>query len=742
MENSPSPNPTTVPRSGAYLSGGTRMDLSDLRVFWISVAILFFELLAIRLIGTEVPLFAYLQNAILITCFLGMGLGCLASEVAFRARESVASLLLLVLLITIPVSRQALAKANLALDIASGTSAASADFSAWADFFAVLPLTFVILLLVLKVFVFLGQMLAKQMNSHPQLLRAYGLNLAGSLAGVWLFSVLGILCLPPVIWVCVGVVILVPLIWAFSLHRSSVLLMTAMTTLAAVFIGWRPDVLSVAWSPYQKLALLKTMEVYSPNAPSGGYLQVGQFIEVNNTTYQSMVDLRPASVEVRPDVYSPAQRGLSQYDIPYLLHGEARNALIVGSGSGNDVAGALRNGVKEVTAVDIDPLIVEWGKRWHPERPYSSQQVETVIDDARAFFRKSKSKYDIIVFGLLDSHAAGVATNTKLDHFVYTKESLGDAVLRLKETGIIAISFAFRRPYIMSRIAAALREVTGRAPYVIEIPSNGYGFGATLLLGGDQARIKKNLAGNERLNNLVSEWNAKYGLILDPVSKPLTDDWPYLYLTAPSVPPLFIVLSVMLVAIFLWERFSLGFKSYGAWRTEQVHFFCLGAGFLLLESWSVMRLSTLFGSVWQVSAIVISGVLAMSFLGNLVVMRRPDLNYHLSYLGLLTCVLMLMLFRPSQVQSLPFIIKAIGAGLLTATPLFFSGQVFSRSLKAATSVPAALSANLFGALFGGLLQCLAFRFGIHSLLWLVALLYLASWTVSFSRKWELQPTQR
>ena len=49
-------------------------------IFWISVLSLFLELLLIRWIGTEVRIFAYLQNTVLVVCFLGLGIGCFTSR--------------------------------------------------------------------------------------------------------------------------------------------------------------------------------------------------------------------------------------------------------------------------------------------------------------------------------------------------------------------------------------------------------------------------------------------------------------------------------------------------------------------------------------------------------------------------------------------------------------------------------------------------------------------------------------
>src|SRR5215813_3381738 len=46
------------------------------RLMLLSALILFVEMLLIRWVGTEIRIFAYVQNAILIACFLGLGLGC------------------------------------------------------------------------------------------------------------------------------------------------------------------------------------------------------------------------------------------------------------------------------------------------------------------------------------------------------------------------------------------------------------------------------------------------------------------------------------------------------------------------------------------------------------------------------------------------------------------------------------------------------------------------------------------
>src|SRR5260370_37776823 len=78
------------------------------RLFLVSVLGLFLELLLIRWIGTEIRIFAYLQNTVLVVCFLGLGLGCLSCRQPFVLREVVLPLSVLVLLLAIPMPRHAL----------------------------------------------------------------------------------------------------------------------------------------------------------------------------------------------------------------------------------------------------------------------------------------------------------------------------------------------------------------------------------------------------------------------------------------------------------------------------------------------------------------------------------------------------------------------------------------------------------------------------------------------------------
>ena len=64
------------------------------------------------------------------------------------------------------------------------------------------------------------------------------------------------------------------------------------------------------------------------------------------------------------------------------------------------------------------------------------------INDARSFLRQAAEQYDLIVYGLLDSHTLlSQGSSVRLDSFVYTIEGLREARNRLKPDGVISLSF-------------------------------------------------------------------------------------------------------------------------------------------------------------------------------------------------------------------------------------------------------------------------------------------------------------
>jgi hypothetical protein len=389
-------------------------------LFLVSVLGLFLELLLIRWISTEIRIFAYLQNTVLVVCFLGLGVGCMTSDRRFRARSVLLPLATLSALLAVPMTRHALGSISEMLSDFGGVTIwfqVMRQNSAVRDLLGVvgLAVTFLLMVLIWDVFVPVGQLLGRLFDENPRVIQGYSANVAGSLIGIWLFVGLSAAYQPPAAWMAFFVVMV---LWLAHLHDRITMPDVALSVAIVVFAwaaGRESGALEVVWSPYQKLVVRRTL---GTAAATRDALDVGIYrIDVNNVGYQGIIDLRPENVAAHPELFSSDMRGLSQYDLPALLHPTHERMLFVGSGAGNDPAGGIRNGAKHVVAVEIDPAIIEIGRRYHPEHPYSQPNVSVVNDDARSYFAAAPEKsFDVIAFGLLDSHTTTAMTNARLDH--------------------------------------------------------------------------------------------------------------------------------------------------------------------------------------------------------------------------------------------------------------------------------------------------------------------------------------
>jgi spermidine synthase len=693
-------------------------------ILLVSVLGLYLEMLLIRWIGAEIRIFAYLQNIVLIVCFLGLGLGLFTSRQPIRLRQMLVPLFVLMVLMAIPFTRKGLGRASELLSVLGDFViwASSSEDTFWRSFLSVvlgLVLVYSVLVLIVDVFVPIGRLLGRLMDDHPKTILAYSANVAGSLLGTWLFVLVSFLYQPPVTWFAIAAVLCL-----FFLNRAGrgwmVNLVLLLSIVALAWLaGLEPNSLDVVWSPYQKLVVTASKR---EELPGENYL-----IMVNNTGYQSMSDLSEDHVAAHPAVYPPEISGLSQYDIPLLLHPDPQTYLIVGAGAGNDAVGGLRNGVKEITAVEIDPAIIALGRRYHPERPYGSPAVQIVNDDARSFFATSDQHFDVIAFGLLDSHTTTAMTNARLDHYVYTRESIAQAKSLLAPGGIMVLNFWVQRPYIADRMATVLREVFGQDPIAFHIPQTAFGWGGVMFIAGDLETAREQIAQNQRLAAYIDWLHEQYPLALSYTTRVATDDWPYIYLESARIPVLYFLIAALLVLIF--------FRSYKRWQASGLvtrwgrshwHFSFLGAAFLLLEVQNISKASVVLGNTWQVNAVIVSGVLAMALLANLVAHRFPTMPLGPAYGVLIVTCLVLYTVDLARFAFLPYVAKAVIVGGLTAAPMFFSGIIFTRSFTSVTGKNEALGANMIGALVGAMLQSITFVIGIKALLLIVAGLYCLS----------------
>jgi len=698
-----------------------------LMILLVSILALFLEMMLIRWVSTEVRIFAYLQNTVLVVCFLGLGMGCFSCREPITSRQVLLPLLVLVAILALPFTRHAAGAIGNWLSVLDDLVIWSPEHSTspWQGAVKVgfgLLLAFALMVLLWEMFVPLGRILGQLLNDHPHPIRAYSVNVIGSLLGVWLFALFSSLYLPPVVWAAACGLLLLPFLGKGRQRLGNLGLIAAV--IAGCWIaGYEPGAEQVVWSPYQKLALFRL--------DNRTHRYAGEYIlTVNNASYQGIIDLSREGLAHNPRI-PPEQYGLSQYDLPMLFQPGAEQVLIVGAGAGNDTAGALRGGARHVTAVEIDPAIVALGRQRHPEHPCDDERVRVVVDDARSFFATTEQKFDLVVFGLLDSHTTTAMTNARLDHYVYTLESLRHVRSLLRDNGVVVLSFEVHKPYVADRISRALTEAFGAEPLTFRVPASESGWGGVFFVTGSQPAVAQALANNPRLAGQVARWQADKPLHFSHTTTISTDDWPYVYLHTPRIPTLYWLLALLMVglAVYGWFRLHASAPSLRKWDLSCWHFFFLGAAFMLLEVQNISKASVVLGNTWQVNGVIVSGVLCMILLSNLLVAVWPRLPLLPVGICLVASCLALCFFDLSRLAFLPYPTKAVLVGLLTTLPMFFSGIVFIRSFANKGRKDLALGANLLGALIGGLLQSVTFVTGIKALPLIVAGLYLAAlWT--------------
>jgi hypothetical protein len=678
---------------------------------------LFFELLIIRWHASCFQLFAYYKNVSLISCFLGLGIGFTLTRgrmllpLLVPAMSAQLMVLHAMRLLGFGSVLNNPVPSNLALGLGqSQLLAVTRD---------ILPGQLVTYGFLLAVFVLnalaflpLGQLVGRLMESIGKL-EAYSWNLAGSIVGVIGFTATAFLWSPPELWF--GVAVLGTLPFLVPCARS---LSCAVAAATAAFI-----VLSLPFgiaklevhSPYQLLALS-----LAPDRPP--------VLLVNHTYYQRILDLRPESVGGDPK----ALRRVAYYELPFRVAPSNRSTLILGSGLGNDVAAGLRSGCRHIDAVEIDPAIHGFGRRLHPERPYLDERVDVHLTDARRFVRNSDAAYDLIVYGLLDSHTLlSSRSSVRLDSFVYTSEGFTEAAAHLNEQGLLAVSFSLLSREQGKKLYLMLREAfDGQDPLIL---ASGYDMGFTFLAGPGLDDID---LGGVPFADVTADFSSPQ-IDCDPA----TDDWPFLYLARRSIPLSYVI---MVGALGLISLVSIAHTVPRARTGFSWVCFFLGAGFMLVETKGITELGLLLGSTWQVVSLIIVAILVLAFLANWVILRwgspRPAITYAL-LVG--SVAVGFALLRGGSGLAERYTVVYL-AGLVL--PVFFSGIAFSSELNRSASVGVALSSNLMGAMVGGFLEYASMRHGFDALYGLALVVYGLAWVASRhsprSRTSIVSPTTR
>jgi hypothetical protein len=760
--------------------GSSSRSRTGFELFLISVLILFLELAAIRWFPAHALHLTFFTNVVLLACFLGMSVGCLAAN--HRRNYLAWTPVLLVI---------GLAAAHV-VEITSGS------FVKWDEgrespqvvFFGVAthtpdifryPIPVEVLCGLFFIVIALamigpGQELGRLLSLWPNRVQAYTINITGSIVGIVLFAACSWLQLAPTWWF--GLVALALAYFFFISPRrrlvaKRVVLVPVTAVLLLLVVGLASYTLihndfqgqkeaRQIWSPYYRID-------FKPYDLS---------LSVNLIFHQSMVS--------RNDKYAA-------YALPHILNRDAgrppfKNVMIIGAGSGNDVSRALQWGAEHVDAVEIDPAIYRLGMGYHPDHPYQDPRVEIHNDDGRNFLRATDRKYDLIIYALVDSLVLHSGySNIRLESYLFTQHAFRDVKRHLNPDGTFVVYNYFRQGWLISRLQRSLDEVFGAGnplcltlPYrkVIEPEVNTAGDFTVFFSGNtgnlrlaftqqqeyflrtDQAPSPGSPNGflqpapdeRQRFNSASEEerqkspWQ-KFGMatVVQPPGAlpPATDDWPFFYLRKPMMPALSIRgiaimagLALLLIIVFVPRRHSPEANANrangdaGRRRSLNLQIFFLGAGFMLIETKAVVTMALLFGSTWVVNSVVFFAVLVMILIANLWTLKTNVTRLWPYYIGLFVTLALNTIIPLDFFLGMNRSVQVLGSSLLVFAPVLFAGVIFAASFKRTAEPDRAFGYNIAGAMLGGLAENTSMLLGFQYVV-LVAILFYALSALGF-----------
>jgi SAM-dependent methyltransferase len=657
------------------------------RLLLSSALMLFLELALIRWTGSNILHLSYFSNFVLLGSFLGIGLGFLRArpERAAPYYSPVALTLLVAFVTFFPVTVNRSGD-----DVIYFTSMDPGGPPIWLT----LPLIF---LATAAVLMGPGEIVGSCFHQLERL-ESYRLDLCGSLAGIISFTLLSFLGAPPLVWGSLVVLgyaaLLLPsprlLLARPGLLRGPAVLAVVLPGLLLVgLLGVESFQENTRWSPYYKIETVKGL--YPGDDAT--------HISVNGIKHQKVTSAE-RRLEQEPQYALPYQRSEGN---------PLTDVLVVGAGSGTDVAIALSRGARRVDAVEIDPELLAIGRESNPDRPYADPRVHTVVDDGRAFLERSDRRYDLILFALPDSLTlVSGASSLRLESYLFTRQAFEEAREHLKPGGAFAMYNYYREPWLIERLAGTAAAVFGHAPCVD-------------LNRSVQAVITSGLTQADQ--TCANTWAGPRA----DTPPPATDSRPFLYLKDGELPGLYLV---VLLGILLASLVAVRAVAGPVRRMRPyADLFALGVAFLLLETKSVAGFALLFGTTWVVNALVFSGVL-VAVLAAVEVTRRwrtPPLPVMYGLLG--ASVAVAAAVPASWLLGLPVPARVLIAIIVSFLPIFTANVVFAKRFRDTPDPTLAFGANLIGAMVGGCLEYAALLVGYPALLALSALVYAAAFAL-------------
>lgn len=451
----------------------------------------------------------------------------------------------------------------------------------------------------------------------------------------------------------------------------------ALVLVALIFYNAGHDVISLRYAKGKKLEAETFVRWNSFSriavAPEKGSGIPMIYIDADASTGIASFDFEHLSERDRRDLLYQGP------GLPYVVRPAAKT-LIIGPGGGWDVARALASGSRDITGVEINPIIANTVMRgrfaaWS-RYIYSRPEVRIFVEDGRSFVRRSRERYQVLQATLVDTWASTAAGAFALsENNLYTTDALYDYLSHLTGDGVVAFTrWGFDPPReslrLISLAIPALRRLGEQEPWRHVIVARegaqdiaGWGARDTVLISrkpfaaADLDRARAGMAEgkmeavylpDETIPNQFTEllrspdpaaYERRYPFDISPVddNRPFffytvqpRDVWAFLtrfstlsadYKINRAVPLLFELLFVSLLATGL--TLALPPLVLGARlprepgvRAFLLYFACIGAGYILIEVALIQKFVLFLGHPTYALTVVVFSMLVSSGLGS------------------------------------------------------------------------------------------------------------------------------
>jgi len=317
-----------------------------------------------------------------------------------------------------------------------------------------------------------------------QVSRLYGFDLiGGALACVLLVPILNLLGAPNAVLCSAMLMAIAAAVWGEAHRTRSVALVIAAVYLALIaanhsgrFVdiiyakGMRRD---ASWVQFARWNALSRVEV--------DQVGLAKYIVIDADASTAIMNVDPSLWD--RDIPVGSDPATWTQSSPFNWKSDLMNAApalanvlrprgdfaIIGPGGGVDVLRAVANGSKNVTGIEINPLIANTIMRAYyadyAYHLYERPEVHIHVADGRSYLRNSRDRYDVVQMTLVDTWASTAAGAYALsENNLYTVEAFREYFDHLRPDGMIAITrWEFRQPRealrVVSQATEALHEL-------------------------------------------------------------------------------------------------------------------------------------------------------------------------------------------------------------------------------------------------------------------------------------------